>query len=194
MRVIAGTAKGRRLKGPRGIGVRPTADRVKEALFSILQSRFDLRGAVVLDLFAGTGSMGVEALSRGAARVVFVEQDRRAAAIVKQNIAICGFAPQAELRVVPVHRALATLASGRARFDGVFADPPYGKGLLGETLGQLATADILRPGAWVIVEGRIDDDVAEEFGPLRLTQTRRYGKTKLMLFLLAEAAGEGLGR
>lgn len=192
VRIIAGRAKGRRLKSPRGMAVRPTADRVKEALFSMLASRFDLAGAVVLDLFAGTGGMGLEALSRGASQAVFVEESRPALAVLRDNVNLCGFADRAELMGISVRRALGALASRGPRFDGVFADPPYGRGLLPETLEQLAGGGLLRRGAWVMVEGRTDDDVNEKFGPLRLTQSRCYGKTKLMLFQLMEVDGRGV--
>ncbi len=182
MRIIAGSAKGRRLRALRGEAVRPTADRVKEALFSIVASRFDFDGATVLDLFAGSGALGLEALSRGAARAVFVEHHRAAADALRRNAEACGFAGRVEVLVMPAGRALRELARRPTRFDGVLLDPPYGKGLLAETLTQLAAAAVLGPGAWVVAEGHVDDQLAGAYGPLRLTQTRRYGKTALTLF------------
>lgn len=168
------------------MAARPTADRVKEALFSMLISRFDLSGAVVLDLFAGTGALGIEALSRGAGRAVFVEQDRATGDVLRRNIAACGFADRAEILSLPVRRALRELDRRAARFEGVFIDPPYGRGLLDATLGQLAATSVLRLRAWVVGERHIDDPLAHRYGSLQLTRTRRYGKTSLDLFCVAE--------
>jgi pantetheine-phosphate adenylyltransferase len=181
MRVIAGAAKGRRLRALRGRSVRPTADRVKEALFSMLGSRFDLDGAKVLDLFAGTGGLGIEALSRGAARAVFVERDPEARRVLSANLAACGFVERARIITRPVQRGVAELAGAGERFDGVFIDPPYGQGLADAALLQLAEAGLI-PGGWVAVEHHVDDALAEAYGRLRLTAARRYGKTAVALF------------
>jgi len=189
MRVIAGSARGRHLKGLRGAKLRPTADRVREGLFSMLASRFDFDAAVVLDLFAGTGALGIEALSRGAARAVFVEQSRAALHVLRANVELCGFAPRAEIRPLPVRRALRELDERSYRFDGVLLDPPYGRGLLNSTLQMLAESALLRSGAWVIGEGHVDDAVAETYGTLRLTRTRRYGKTSVVLYSMTIVDG-----
>jgi 16S rRNA (guanine(966)-N(2))-methyltransferase RsmD len=190
MRVIAGTAKGRRLRALRGQAVRPTADRVKEALFSILQSRFDLEGAVLLDLFAGTGALGIEALSRGAERVVFIEQDHAARRVLGSNLVACGLGERSEVIGVAVRRALADLeASGRC-FDGVFMDPPYSRDLAASALTQLGAARLVAPGGWVVVEHHVDDGLADAYGPLRLTAARRYGKTALTVFSSARMVDE----
>lgn len=182
MRVVAGSARGRRLRAIKGTTVRPTSDRVKEALYSILTSRFDLGGARVLDLFAGTGAIGIEALSRGAERVVFVEQSRGVRRALEANVRACGFGAQAEILCMPVRQALRDLGARRAQFDGAFLDPPYRKGLLREVLECLSEASLLGPGAWVMVERHVADEAAERYGALRLTQTRRYGKTTLSLY------------
>jgi 16S rRNA (guanine(966)-N(2))-methyltransferase RsmD len=182
MRVIAGAAKGRRLRAVRGQAVRPTADRVKEALFSMLESRFDLDGAALLDLFAGTGALGIEGLSRGAARAVFVEPDPAARAVLNANLAACGFAQRGRVVPRPARRAIAALAEDARRFDGVFVDPPYGRGLADEALGQLAAAGLVAVGGWVAVEHHVGDALAEAYGALRLTAARRYGKTAVALF------------
>lgn len=182
MRVIAGTAKGRRLRAVRGQAVRPTADRVKEALFSMLQSRVDLDGARVLDLFAGTGALGIEGLSRGAARAVFVESDRAACAVLESNLTLCRLAERARILPVPVRRALALLAAAHEHFDGVLMDPPYGRGLAEAALEQLGAAGLVAPDGWVAVEHHVQDALAEAYGALRLTAARRYGKTALALF------------
>jgi 16S rRNA (guanine(966)-N(2))-methyltransferase RsmD len=184
MRVIAGEARGRPLRAVRGPGVRPTADRVREALFSIVLSRVSLVGSAVLDLFAGTGAVGIEALSRGAARAVFVERDIVARRVLRANLSTCRFAARAEIVPMSVQRGLAMLAARKDRFDGVFVDPPYGRGLAAETVAALAEKAILGPGAWVMVEHHRDDPLASAYGGLRLTQARRYGKTCLTLYRL----------
>jgi len=193
MRVIAGSQRGRRLLAVSGPEVRPTADRVKEALFSIVESRFPIRGSVVLDLFAGTGSMGIEALSRGAERCVFVEQSRRALPVLEANLAACGFAERAVVQAVSVRRALRGLAEEEACFDGVFLDPPYRKGLAQTTLASLAGSPLLAPRGWVMAEVGVDDPLPESFASLRLTRTRRYGKTVLFLYSPGERNEGGCG-
>jgi 16S rRNA (guanine966-N2)-methyltransferase len=182
MRIIAGSARGRRLKSAPGAEVRPTADRVKEALFSILASRFDLDGAAVLDLFAGTGALGIEALSRGARRAVFVEHRGATVATLLENLRACGFEDRAELRRADVARALRDLAERGERFDGILADPPYGRAIVEPLIAQVADSGVLRPGGWLIVEHHVDEPIGGADGALRLTRSRRYGKTALSLF------------
>jgi 16S rRNA (guanine(966)-N(2))-methyltransferase RsmD len=182
VRVIAGIAKGRRLRSVAGRSVRPTADRVKEALFSMLGSRFDLAAGPLLDLFAGTGALGIEGLSRGAPSALFVEQDAAARRVLESNLAACGFGASSELLALPAHRAVSTLAGRGRRFAGVLLDPPYGRGLAEQTLTQLAAAAIVAEQGWVAVEHHTDDALAEAYGQLRLTAARRYGKTGLALY------------
>jgi len=163
--------------------VRPTADRVKEALFSILGSRVDLAGAAVLDLFAGSGALGIEALSRGAAAVTFVEQDHDARRALQANLERCGVADRARTIGQAVQAALARLAGQGGRFDGVLMDPPYGRGLADRALGLLAAGALVRPDGWVAAEHHVDDPLADAYGDLRLTTARRYGKTVVSLYL-----------
>jgi pantetheine-phosphate adenylyltransferase len=183
VRVIAGSAKGRRLRVGAGRTVRPTADKVKGALFNILASRFSLARADVLDLFAGSGALGIEALSRGAAAVTFVDQSAPALRALCENLAACRFMPQARVISAPVPRALAQLGRQGTHFDGILLDPPYGKGLVDCTLSLLAAHAMVRPGGWVMVEHHLDETPAPAYGSLRLTQTRRYGKTGLALLV-----------
>lgn len=183
MRVIAGTAKGRRLQAGRGLGLRPTGDKVKGALFNILASRFSIESAHVLDLFAGSGALGIEALSRGGAAVTFVEHAAASVQVLRANLARCGFDRQSRVLTVPVARALAQLGREKACFDGILVDPPYGKGLVEDTLVSLAAHHLTRSGGWVMVEYHIDEPPAAAYGTLRLTQARRYGKTGLALFV-----------
>lgn len=150
MRVIAGEARGRRLSVPRGTSVRPSGARWRESAFGILEHRMPLAGARVLDLFAGTGALGIEALSRGAARLVAVERDARVARVLARNAAACGFEDRLEVRVEPVDRALASLAG--AAFDLALLDPPYGSDALAPALAALVGRGVVAPGGWVLVE------------------------------------------
>jgi pantetheine-phosphate adenylyltransferase len=190
MRVIAGSAKGRRLRTVAGQSVRPTADKVKGALFNILASRFSLDGTHVLDLFAGSGALGIEALSRGAAHAVFVEQAGRAVHALRENLQRCGFVERARVLDMSVPRALTRLAAEHARFDGVLLDPPYGQGLAAPTLRALVEARVVRAGGWVVVEHHADDALPEVPGALHLTPPRRYGKTRLTLLVTEQQTQE----
>ena len=173
LRVSGGALRGRRLRAPAGSGVRPTASRVREALFSILGQ--DLTGDRVLDLFAGAGSLGIEAASRGAARVVFVEQSRDHARVLTENTGLLDGIADVVVR---------PRASGGERFDLVLLDPPYGRGLAGEALAALdAVADrLLRPGAVVVVETDGRDALPERVGTLLRSGPRRYGDTEIWLY------------
>ncbi len=147
MRVIAGTAKGHRLRSSRGHSLRPTADRVKEALFNILPH--DLSGLKVLDLFAGTANLTLEALSRGAREATLVDVSREAEKTIHKNLAALGFSKQSRVWIVPVQRALHLLARRGENFDLIFVDPPYEKGLVGRVLGAIAREGVLREaGFW----------------------------------------------
>jgi 16S rRNA (guanine966-N2)-methyltransferase len=176
MRVIAGRFGGRRLLAPRGLTTRPTSDRVREALFSMLG---DIQGNVVLDLFAGTGALGIEALSRGAKRAVFVERDRAAVQSLRANLATLELpAPEAELRVGDALAALRAARGAGETYDLMFVDPPYKQAReLGSELSVLLPA-LLAPGARVVVES--DRRVATEL-PMEIVQQRRYGDTTITI-------------
>ena len=168
MRVVAGLAGGRRLRAPVGRQVRPTSERVREALFNALGSLDAVEGATVLDLFAGTGALGIEALSRGAASAVFVDADARAVAAVKQNLRDTGLAERA--RVVQAD-VLKYLAGGRAPVDLAFADPPYAFDGWPRLLAVL-------PARLVAIEARTHIDLPDGWHPLR---SKRYGDTVVTL-------------
>ena len=189
MRVVAGSARGRRLRVPRGRAVRPTADRVKEALFSILESRGGCAGVAVLDLFAGSGSLAIEALSRGAAGAVLVEPGREAAAVIRANLAAAGFV--AELLAMPAARAIARLGARGRRFGGVFLDPPYEAGWVVPTLDLLDRVRLVAPGGWVSVEHGRDEAPPARVGSLVQQLDRRYGDTRLVLFAAEEGDDDG---
>lgn len=174
MRVITGKARGRRLREPKGMDIRPTTDMVKEAVFNILQ--FELEGARVLDLFAGTGQLGIEALSRGAAEAVFVDGSSAAVKIVRENLKLCGF----EARVLQGD-AIGYLPS-LGRFDVVFLDPPYDSGLLEKALEVIENVDILNDGGIIVCESRREKTMPELAPPYRQTLSRRYGKVCLTVY------------
>ncbi len=176
MRVIAGTAKGHRLAAPPGRGTRPTSDRVREALFSSLQPR--LRGARVADLYAGSGALGIEALSRGAAAVTFVERDARVQRVLRENLEHTGLGDRADLLVSDVAEVLRDGPPG-APFDVALLDPPYRtdrQGLL-EVLELLV--DHLALDALVVVERSTRSPDPEWPPRLRPGRVRRYGDTSL---------------
>ena len=174
MRIISGLARGRKLKEPQGLDTRPTTGKVKESLFNIIQ--FELEGRRVLDLFAGTGQLGLEALSRGAEHCTFVDQRREAAALVRENIALCRFESQSR---VAQEEALSFLACCRERFDVVFLDPPYQSGLLEKTLERLTQFDILREHGIIVCESGAEWTLPPVPPPYEVGREYRYGQIKL---------------
>ena len=177
MRVITGTARGRRLKELSGMETRPNTDRVKEGLFNIIQ--FEIEGRRVLDLFAGTGQLGIEALSRGAERAVFVDSRREAAKLVEENLRLTGLRDRAK---VVQGEALGFLASTREKFDLVFLDPPYNKGILEKALETIAKIDIMTENGIIVCESAAESVLPELEGPYEKGREYRYGKIKLTLY------------
>lgn len=175
MRVITGSARGRRLRTLEGMNVRPTTDKVKEAMFSAIQ--FQLPGAQVLDLFAGSGQLGIEALSRGAAHGVFVDQSSRSIAVVRENLETTGFT---DVSAVVLKSQMDFLRTTDQRFDIAFLDPPYGKGILEETLPVLS--EYMNPGGIVICEMETELNLPEKIGHLDLKKTYKYGKIKVVMY------------
>src|SRR5690606_10612902 len=148
LRIIGGRCRGMRLVSVPGTTTRPTADRVREALFNILAPW--VPGARVLDLYAGTGALGIEALSRGAQEAVFVERQPRVVQVLRANLRHTGLAPLARVRVGDAAREIIRLARHGERFDLVFMDPPYGRGLARDTLLTLGGTHLVAPGGWVV--------------------------------------------
>jgi len=179
MRVITGTARGRRLLEPTGQETRPTTDRVKEGIFNIIQ--FDVEGRRVLDLFAGTGQLGIEALSRGAASAVFVENRREAVAVIQENLRRTGLTG----RVVNGD-VFSYLASCREKYDIVLMDPPFAAGLWDRTLELLSGFDILANHGIIICESSADRTLPDMAPPYSLHRTYRYGKTKITTYYREE--------
>jgi 16S rRNA (guanine966-N2)-methyltransferase len=152
MRIIAGEAHGRRLKAPRGLHTRPTSARARESIFSRLAVRMDLTAVRVLDIFAGSGSLGIESLSRGAAHVSFVDSSRDAAAAIRANLAQLGFVDHARMIVSDVRRALGELGEMHDEFDLVFVDAPFKDDMSAEVLTLLGGFGLVAPGGWIVVE------------------------------------------
>lgn len=179
MRVISGSAKGRTLVGPpknqKTHAIRPALDKVKGAIFNIL---FDVSDLNVLDVFAGTGAIGIEALSRGARHAVFLDASPEALKIIQKNIELCRFADRATLLKTKLPDDLKTIArkSGIEAFDLIFVDPPYDKGLVNPTLKAVVAHRLLAPAGQVIVEHSPREGIGEIAG-LRLKDQRTYGQT-----------------
>lgn len=176
MRVITGSARGRRLKELEGMETRPTTGKVKESLFSIIQ--FDIEGRRVLDLFAGTGQLGIEALSRGAVSAVFVEKRSDALRLIRENLKTCDLEDRA---TVKSGDGLAYLKSGE-KFDIIFLDPPYGSDLLEKSLEQIAAFDICREHGMILAESAADKVLPPLAAPYKIYREYRYGKIKLTVY------------
>ncbi|MBR1455773.1 MAG: 16S rRNA (guanine(966)-N(2))-methyltransferase RsmD [Oscillospiraceae bacterium] len=174
MRIITGTARGKKLKTPANYDIRPTTDNVKESVFNIIQ--FDIEGRRVLDLFAGTGQLGIECLSRGAAEAVFVDESREAVRIVRENLKSCGLQGQVlqEDALVYLRRC--------GKFDLIFIDPPYDAQLYEPVLNTINLVDILSDGGIIICEARREKELPELRAPYRKGKEYRYGKVKICIY------------
>jgi 16S rRNA (guanine(966)-N(2))-methyltransferase RsmD len=179
MRVIAGIKKGKSLKSPKG-KIRPLSDQAKESLFNILAPI--VSGSYFLDLFAGTGSVGIEALSRGATLSIFVELDKKTVQVIRANLADCGFTDRSEVYALDVIRALRILKRKEAKFDIIFIGAPYGSPNLEKALEELAGGDLLKSEGVVIAEHRFKHDLPSEFGVLKQVREVRYGDTILEFY------------
>lgn len=179
MRIVAGEYRGRRLHTPRGTQIRPTTDRVREAIFSMIAPRVD--EARVLDLFAGTGALGLEALSRGAAQAFFVDRSPDAIRLINANIELCKAQHRAKVLQGPAIQVLERLARQEESFNLIFMDPPYGKGHVEETLLHLSGVAYVE--TLVIAEHDVRDILPERQGDWVRTRERRYGDTAISFFL-----------
>jgi 16S rRNA (guanine966-N2)-methyltransferase len=187
MRIIAGEFKGRRLAAVKG-RIRPTSDKVREAIFSILGPA--VVEARVLDLFAGTGALSLEALSRGAKDAVMVEEDGAALSVLRQNLEALGFQERVQVMAVPVSAALRKLAARGTQFSLIFLDPPYGRGLALNTLETLQDSGLLQPEARIVAEHSLRETLPEQVGRLVLKQGRRYGDTQVAFYRVGENSQE----
>lgn len=177
MRVITGTARGVQLKTPEGMVTRPTADRVKEAMFSIIH--FDIPGADVLDLFGGTGQLGIEALSRGAKSAVFVDAGEPACRLIRENLKRCRMEGQG--RVVRSDY-LDYLDRAKEQFDIILLDPPYAEVFLENALNRITEIDILRSGGIIVTERPLGKELPWEFSGYERSKDYKYGKTLLTIY------------
>lgn len=177
MRVISGKARSVVLKTPEGLQTRPTADRVKEALFSIIH--FEIPGAKVLDLFGGTGQLGIEAISRGAASAVFVDQSEKACQLIRENVKRTKFEEFADIICADY---LSYLNHCREKFNIIFLDPPYAEVFLENSLKMITEIDILQSGGIIVTERPMGKDLSCEFPGYSRSKEYKYGKTLLTLF------------
>jgi 16S rRNA (guanine966-N2)-methyltransferase len=174
MRVITGSARGRRLKELQGMDTRPTTDRVKEALFSVIQ--FDIEGRRVLDLFAGTGQLGIEALSRGAAHCTFLDTGSDATALIRDNLEHTGLSDRALVRQMDF---TAFLSGCHEKFDLLFLDPPYQSPFLAKALDLVQGIDIMTENGIIVCESPVEKEMPELTSPYGKVKDYRYGKIKL---------------
>jgi 16S rRNA (guanine966-N2)-methyltransferase len=182
MRIISGTSRGRRLTTPKGHALRPTSDRVKESIFNILGD--DVEGKMVLDLFAGTGNLGIEALSRGAKSTCFVEKATVASKMIRKNLLQCGFSGQAEVLPIEVNRSITLLEARGASFDLILMDPPYEKEWIQRTLVKLNNHNIYHEGSILVIEHSRREPLPQKTGRWAIIKQRMIGDT-IISFLQA---------
>lgn len=182
MRIIGGEARGRPVRLPGGCRIRPTADRVKKSLFDILRS---VHGKAFLDLFAGSGNVGLEALSRGARYACFVEKDIRLVEAIRTNLLLCGCAMKAAVIAKDAERGLAEIRQKEKRFDIVFSDPPYEQGFVEKTLQWLGPGDLLTPNGIIVLQHSTREAPKElPIGKISAADERTYGDTVLSFFTM----------
>ncbi len=179
MRIIAGEKRGHTIIAPQGMDTRPTQDRVREAIFGMFQ--FDIPGGRVLDLFAGSGAMGLEALSRGASFAVFNDASRASVSIVKTNVEKLGYAAQAQILNYEWIDAINRLSGGKEKFDFIFIDPPYRSGIYETTLEHLVNSGLIALNGRIIVERANEIEVSPVMG-LALANKKRYGRTTIEVY------------
>jgi len=180
LRIIGGALKGKRLYSVRDMSIRPTADRLRESIFNILSHR--VLDAVVLDLFAGTGALGIEALSRGAASALFVDNRKEALSVLKRNIDSCMLNQKANIVKWNVKQNLNCIRSKKQTFDLIFLDPPYDRNLIKPTLFNLDKSHSLKNEACIVVEHSLFEPIPTDLFVFGLLDQRKYGKT-LVSFL-----------
>lgn len=175
MRVISGTARGRRFDAPKGMIARPTTDRVKESIFGIIQ--FDIPGSIVLDLFSGSGSLAIESLSRGASFAFLNDSDKGCVAQIRTNINALGFSQCAEILNLDAYICLKRLKDRDCKFDFIFLDPPYGKKLELQAIREIRSLGILQSNGRIVLERRAGDD---SFYELPTIDIRKYRDTEIV--------------
>lgn len=188
MRIIAGIYASRRLETLKGQATRPTLDKVKEAVFSALGGMFD--GGTMLDLYAGSGAIGLEAVSRGMNQAVLVDQSHAAAEIIRKNIALLGCQKQTRLLAMNDRKALSLLAKEGVQFDLVYLDPPYEKQHNEEVMTYLVEHGMLKNGARVVIEAKKEESYTQAFGPLQYQKEKVYGIMKITYYRFEQSHPE----
>jgi 16S rRNA (guanine966-N2)-methyltransferase len=188
MRVIAGDAHGRRIDAPRGLNTRPATARVRSSIFSRLSARFDMNGARVLDLFAGSGSLGLEALSRGAASAVFVDTARTAANAITRNLSTFGFQARGRVVIRDVMSALNSLGAANEHFDLVFIDAPYANDITAEVLASLVRFELCAPRGWTMARQAESATVPAIPDGLECANEAALGDHRLILYRRTETS------
>jgi len=184
MRVITGLARGRKLREPEGMDIRPTTDMVKESIFNIIQ--YDIEGRNALDLFAGTGQLGIEALSRGAASVTFVDESASAIRLVKENLKLTGL-PGGKT----VYGDALAFLERPGKFDLIFIDPPYETDLINKSLQKIFEFDKLNENGIIVCESRVEMEMPELPHPYNKYREYRYGRVKVTLYIKSSRFSEG---
>ncbi len=182
MRVITGSAKGHRLKAPKGLRTRPMLEKVRGSLFALLEGLLGGISGVVLDLYAGSGSLGIEALSRGAEWADFVEVNAGACRIIQENLEHTRLADRGHVFQTRVHTFLHSEMPQGKKYDIIFLDPPYADPNIGETLRELADSPLVHGATLVAVHHGVPVELAEAYGPLRLLERRRLGDSVLSIY------------
>ena len=180
MRIISGNRRGKKLYAFEGRKIRPTADRMREAIFNILSSR--VKGSTVLDLFAGTGSFGLEAISRGARSALFIDNHPDAIRLLNKNITACGMLKETSVVKWNIVHNLNCLEGIQTRFELVFMDPPYHRNLVGPTLVHLHESGAVQPAAHIVVEHGLDDPLPHDLDCFNRVDQRKYGKSLVSFF------------
>ena len=176
MRVISGSVRGRKLKAPVGSDIRPTADLIKESIFNIVQ--FDIEGRRVLDIFAGTGQLGIEALSRGARSAVFVDSSPHAIKLIAENLKLCGFSENAQI----IRRDALKYLQNSEKFDLIFIDPPYSENVAEDVLGEIIQFDKLNDNGIIIFEMSADRVSPVADLPYKFSKEYKYGGMKIVKY------------
>ena len=187
MRIISGTSKGRNLATPKSQSLRPTSDRVKESIFNIL--REEIEGRMVLDLFAGTGNLGIEALSRGAKKVIFVEKGRHALGLIQRNLTRFGLEEKSEILPIDAHQAIGILKLRGKFFDLIFMDPPYEKGLIEKTITKLNSHQIYHRDSLLVIEHHRRELLPPIINRWNLIRQRQMGDTVISFLTPREDHG-----
>lgn len=180
MRVISGRARGRKLQAPVGLNTRPTTDRVKESIFSMIN--FYIRESRVLDLFAGTGALGIEAISRGAQYGVFVDNNKKSVDVINKNLRDVKFEKESLVLNCDINTALSKLATKTEKFDVIFMDPPYLKGFIIPTIEKIDNSQLLNDGGIILIEHDQKDVLEEKIGNFYRSKFKKYGNTLISIY------------